>query len=188
MRCSPRKGPVPGPLTRRSPAALAALMLPLALAPVAALARNAPPAALEGLVTQVADGNTLTVTPRGGAPVVVRLRDSDAPELCQAWGEEARRALSEWALNRPATVRTSGRDGAGRVVGIVFVEGLNLNQHLVEEGHAWSVRTRWDQGPLVRQERVAHSLGRGLHAVAGSVMPREFRRAYGACPAVPANP
>ncbi len=175
----------PGP--RRWLAALWPL-LPLALGPAVALAKAAPAAAMQGLVTRVTDGNTLTVTPSGAAPVVVRLRDIDAPELCQPWGDEARKALSEWTLNRPATVRLSGRDGAGRVLGVVFVEGANLNQRMVEEGQAWSVRTRWDQGPMVRQERMAHSLGRGLHGVSGSIMPRDFRRAYGPCPAVPASP
>jgi len=170
---------------------LAALPLVLGLAAVPAMvqARNAtPPAALQGVVSPVVDGNTLVVTPAGAAPVMIHLRDIDAPGLCQAWGEEARRALSEWALNRFASVRTGGRDSAGRVVGVVFVEGVNLNQRMVEEGHAWSVRTRWDQGPMVRQERMAHSLGRGLHGVAGSIMPRDFRRAYGNCPAAPASP
>ena len=37
-------------------------------------------------------------------------------------------------------------------------------------------------GPLVKQERMAKSLGRGLHATAGAVMPREWRR-RGPCPA-----
>jgi endonuclease YncB( thermonuclease family) len=167
---------------------LALAVLPGVL-PASVHARNAAPAAaLQGVVSRVVDGNTLAITPPGGAPLVVRLRDIDAPGLCQAWGEEARRALSEWALNRAASVRTDGRDSAGRVAGVVFVEGANLNQRMVEEGHAWSVRTRWDQGPLVRQERMAHSLGRGLHGVAGSIMPRDFRRAYGNCPAAPASP
>jgi endonuclease YncB( thermonuclease family) len=176
-----------GGLFGRSMAALL-LLLPLAMGPAEAVAKKpAPVASLQGLVTRVTDGNTLIVTPSGGAPVLVRLRDIDAPELCQAWGDEARRALAEWALNRPASVRASGRDAVGRVVGVVLVEGANLNQRMVEEGHAWSVRTQWDQGPLVRQERMAHSLGRGLHGVAGSMMPRDFRRAYGGCPAAPAG-
>jgi hypothetical protein len=38
------------------------------------------------------------------------------------------------------------------------------------------VRTRWDQGPYVKQERQAKALGRGLHGQGGAVMPSEFRR------------
>jgi endonuclease YncB( thermonuclease family) len=167
----------------RTVSAVPALLVCLAAAPGVAAARPPPAATLEGLITQVGDGNTVTLTPERSGPVLVRLRDIDAPGLCQPWGEEARRALSEWALNRPATVRIGAREGPGRVVGLVLVEGANLNQRMVEEGHAWSIRTRWDQGPMVREERMAHSLGRGLHGVSGSMMPRDFRRAHGACPA-----
>jgi endonuclease YncB( thermonuclease family) len=156
--------------------------------PLGAMAR--PPAAgsVRGTVTEVSDGNRLTLTPAGGPPVAVRLRDIDAPELCQTWGEEARRALAELALNKPATLQASGRDAQGRTVGRVWVDEVDLGRRMVEDGQAWSLRTRFDQGPLVKQERMAHALGRGLHGVAGAVLPREFRRTHGPCPAPAAAP
>ena len=46
---------------------------------------------------------------------------------------------------------------------------------MVSEGHAWSTRTKWDNGPLVKQERQAMALKRGLHATPGAVMPKHFR-------------
>jgi len=161
----------------------------VAALPLGALARPAAPAAaVTGTVTEVVDGNRLTLTPAGGAPIAVRLRDIDAPELCQTWGEEARRALAEMALNKAATWRASGRDAQGRTVARVWVDEVDLSRQMVEEGQAWSTRTRFDQGPLVKQERMAHALGRGLHGVAGAVMPREFRRTHGPCVAPAAAP
>jgi endonuclease YncB( thermonuclease family) len=161
---------------RRTIVVLCAVGLP-ALAP----ARAPEPAPILGVVTKVIDGDTIALTPQGQPMLVVRLRDIDAPELCQPWGEESKRALVELALNKMATVQTRGRDARGRTVGVVWVEDVNVGVRLVEDGNAWSTRTRWDQGPLVKQERMAKALHRGLHAAGDAVSPSEFRRAHGPC-------
>ncbi len=145
------------------------------------VAAAAPAATSHGVVSKVIDGDTLLFTPPGKAPLVVRLRDIDAPEICQPWGEQARRALAELALNKPATLRSVARDAHGRTLGSVAVDGIDLGPLLVAEGHGWSSRIRYDQGPLVKQERMARALGRGLHASGGALMPRDFRRAHGPC-------
>lgn len=150
--------------------------------PLAALAARPPtPQAVQGVVSKVDEGDSLWLSTPGQAPVAVHLRNIDAPEICQTWGEESRRALAELALNKPATLRATGRDGAGRLVGTVLVDGTDVAKRMVEEGHAWSVRTRWDRGPLVKQELMAKALNRGLHGAGGAVMPSEFRKSHGPC-------
>lgn len=138
---------------------------------------------VQGMVTQVNDGQTLVLTPAGKPAMEVRLRDIEAPEPCQPWALEARQALSTLALNKVASLQTSGRDALGRTVGALMIEELNVGKHLVENGHAWSARTRWDQGPLVKQEKMARALARGLHGTAGALQPVEFRRRFGKCAA-----
>jgi micrococcal nuclease len=167
------------------PALSCTLWVALVVAAAAAHASKPAPAprTLQGLVSHVSDGDTLTLTPPNQAPLQVRLRDIDAPEICQAWGEEARRALAELALNKVVTLQVSARDSYGRTVGTLLIDDLNVGRWLVENGHAWSIRTRWDQGPLVKQERQARALGRGLHSQGGAIQPRDFRRTKGACPA-----
>ncbi len=160
--------------------AAAALVALAGASPVAAAPR-AQPAPLQGVVTQVSDGDTLRFTPAGQAPIVVRLANIDAPEICQAWGPEARRALTDLALNKPATLRPSGRDSYGRTVGALVVDGVDVAQSLVEGGHAWSLRWRNDAGPLVKQERMAKALNRGLHEGGAAVKPADFRRLNGPC-------
>jgi micrococcal nuclease len=140
------------------------------------------PKALQGLVSHVSDGDTLTLQVPNQAPMQVRLRDIDAPEICQPWGEQAQRALSELALNKVVTLQVSARDSYGRTIGAVLVDDLNVSRFLVENGHAWSTRSRWDQGPLVKEEKMARALTRGLHAQGGAVQPWEWRRTRGACP------
>lgn len=132
-------------------------------------------APLAGVVTRVIDGDTLVLRPPAGAPLEVRLRDIDAPESCQDWGPEARRALEEFALGKTAELRAGPRDAYGRTVGRVTVDGQDLGVRMVVEGHAWSTRTKWDNGPLVKQERQAMVLRRGLHAAPGAVVPWRFR-------------
>lgn len=169
----------PGPDRRRAAAWLLALCLP-----AAAAARAAPAAAVSGVVTQVLDAATVRFTPAGGgAPMLVRVRDIDPPEPCQPWGPEAKAALSALVLNKSATLQAAGRDGRGRPLVALTVDGASVSRRMVEEGHAWSIRTRDDKGPLVKQERMAKALGRGLHGTAGAVMPRDWRRTKGACPA-----
>jgi endonuclease YncB( thermonuclease family) len=145
---------------------------------------------LQGVVLKVSDGNSLSFAPAGQAAMEVRLRDIDAPELCQAWGVEARRALEDLALNKTATLRPSGRDRDGRTLGSLMVEELDIGRRMVEDGHAWSVRTRSGHGPLLKQERMAHSLGRGLHSQGGAILPSDYRRLNGPCVATagPARP
>ena len=146
-------------------------------------AAAAAPRSIEGQVTRVTDGDSLWLTPAAGPALEVRLLGIDAPEGCQAGGAEARRALEELVLRRAVTLRTEGRDDYGRTLGTVRVDEVNVNQRLVEEGWAWSMRFKWDRGPYVKQERMAQALQRGVHSAPGAVMPRDFRRSHGPCQA-----
>ena len=159
-----------------------ATVFALALAfPSSAAAAPISRAAQEGVVTQVSGGDTLRYTTRAGAAIEVRLRDIDAPLPCQPGGAEARLALSELVLNKPAMLVATGRDAQGRTLGSVRVEDVDVGQRLVENGQAWSQRGRNDRGPLVKQERMAKALGRGVHGSAGAVMPSVWLRTRGAC-------
>ena len=100
-----------------------------------------------------------------------------------ALAEQHAADLSALVLNKSAMLQAIGRDARGRTVATLAVDGISVGRSMVEEGHAWSVRTRDDKGPFVKQERMAKALGRGLHASPGAVMPRDWRRTKGACPA-----
>lgn len=146
-----------------------------------AAAPAAPQRVVQGTVSRVVGGDSLWLTPADGTAIEVRLRDIDAPEPCQPWGPEARQALEELLLGKAVALRSSGRDERGRAVGVLMLDDVNVGIRQVEEGHAWSVRTRWDEGPLVKQERMARALARGLHAAPGAQMPRHFRVTHGPC-------
>jgi micrococcal nuclease len=147
----------------------------------ATAARPAKPEPLQGVVTQVIDGDTLRFNVSGQPAIELRLAQIDAPEICQEWGAEAKRALSEMVLNKPATLRPTGLDRQGRSIGVLTVDGVNVGQQLVQEGHAWSLVGRNGRGPLVKEERLAKALDRGLHAGRRAVKPEDFRRSNGPC-------
>jgi endonuclease YncB( thermonuclease family) len=139
-------------------------------------------ATVVGKVVRVIDGDSLWLEPSpAGPPLQLRLQDIDAPEICQPWGPEARRALQELVLDKSVTVQVSGRDTHGRTLGTLHLDTLNVNRALVQEGHAWSNRYKYDRGPYVADERMAKALSRGFNASPGAVMPREFRRDHGPC-------
>jgi len=169
-------------------------MLPAAVAllvsvPAAAARPREPAVPLQGVVQRVMDGDSLWFTPAGQAAVEVRLADMDAPELCQQHGREAKAALAALVLNKPAELRGVARDQHGRLVARMAVDGVDVATRMVEEGQAWSARQRNDRGPLMKQERMARALARGLHAAPGALMPRDFRRSHGPCQAMaPASP
>jgi endonuclease YncB( thermonuclease family) len=139
-------------------------------------------ATLQGQVSKVFDGDSLLFQPAGGGkPIEVRLKDIDAPEICQPGGAEAREFLRERTRDATVTLDTAGTDDYGRTLAVLTVDGLNLNQRLVAEGHAWSIRSKWNQGPFVSQEKMAAALKRGLHANPGAIAPWEWRRSKGPC-------
>jgi endonuclease YncB( thermonuclease family) len=159
----------------------------IGLAPAAPAAAATELPGILGTVTSVVDGDSLWVTPAaGGNAIEVRLAGIDAPEICQEHGAESRRFLAEQVLRQPVRLQvaagSAGRDHYGRTLGTLFLGGVEVNRLLVEEGQAWSIRTKWDRGPYVAQERMARALNRGLHkAGSAAITPKDFRLRHGPC-------
>jgi micrococcal nuclease len=147
-----------------------------------AAAASAAEAPVTAIVVRVIDGDSLVLRPPGGGkPIEVRLQDIDAPEICQVGGEAARKALEELALTQTAVLRSVAHDSYGRTVGRVMVGDIDLGKRMVEDGHAWSAQGRNGRGPLMKQERMARALNRGLWQGGGAVNPKDFRRDHGPC-------
>ena len=153
------------------------------------LADPAGAAAVEGQVLRVIDGDSLIVqTAAEARPLEVRLQGIDAPEGCQTGGPEARAALAAFVQDKTVALDVRGRDHYGRTLATVRVDGQDVNQRMVADGQAWSLRSKWNRGPYVKQERVAQTLRRGLHATPGAEQPSDFRKRHGPCQGAPAGP
>jgi micrococcal nuclease len=128
-----------------------------------------------GRVIGVTDGDTLTVL-HARHPEKVRLQGVDAPEKRQAYGERAKRFTADLAFDRTVTVRATGRDRNGRLLGeVVLPDGRSLNQELVRAGYAWWFRKYSRDGQLARLEEEARAGRRGLWADRAPEAPWDFR-------------
>jgi endonuclease YncB( thermonuclease family) len=133
-------------------------------------------------VSHVTDGDTVWVRPReGGAPQQVRIEGIDAPEICQAFGPEARAALASHVLHRRVTVLTRGEDDYRRTVARLRLGRADVGAWMVSHGYAWSYRFRGDPGPYTREETRARRAGAGLWGTPDPQPPRDFRVRHGSC-------
>ena len=157
----------------------------LALAMVAAWPAHA--GILEGIVVRVVDGDTLWVRAdaagngRSAKPIKLRLQGIDAPERCQAGGAQATAALTERVLHQRVQVLTRAKDDYQRTLGNLLLNGEDISEWMVLQGHAWSYHYRRSNGPYADQEQAARGARRGLFADAAAVEPRWFRRDHGPC-------
>ena len=139
-------------------------------------------AVFRGTVTHVTDGDTLWVRPAsGGAPVEIRLLDLDAPEGCQRFGKESKKALMDRVLHETVRVRTKGTDTYDRALARIEHRKQDVGAWMVRRGYAWSMTFHDKPGAYARQEQQARAERAGLWAVPGALDPRSFRQRFGRC-------
>ena len=99
-----------------------------------------PSLALQGKVVKVADGDTITVLIDRHKQIRIRLYGIDAPEKRQTFGRAAKKHLISFVANRNVEIKIVTQDRYGRAVALVFADGTNINQKMVEDGYAWVYR------------------------------------------------
>ena len=131
---------------------------------------------LEGHVVKIADGDTLTLLTSSNEQVKIRLAGIDTPERKQPFGNKAKQALANLAFQKQALIEVEAKDRYGRTVGVVFVDGLNVNAELVKQGMAWVYRKYTDDKRLYTLESEAKQAKRGLWLDENPIPPWEWRR------------
>jgi len=131
---------------------------------------------LEGKVVKIADGDTLTLLTSSNEQVKIRLAGIDTPERKQPFGNRAKQALANLAFQKQALIEVEAKDRYGRTVGVVFVDGLNVNAELVKQGMAWVYRKYTDDKRLYTLESEAKQAKRGLWIDKNPIPPWEWRR------------
>ena len=115
---------------------------------------------LKGQITHVIDGDTIKLQ-RNGKIHDIRLEGIDCPELGQRHGDTARQFMIERCIRNEVTVRVTGNDRDGLVLGYVVINGADINLELVEFGLAWWY---WEHSDDVRLAKAHVS---ALHARRG---------------------
>lgn len=115
-----------------------------------------------GKVVAVSDGDTLTVKYKK-LKVKVRLQNIDAPEHGQAYGDAARNMLKNLVWHQQVTIRGDEKmDQYNRALGVVELDGLNINAMMVEMGWAWVYTQYNTDSTLKALEAKAKNERRGL--------------------------
>jgi endonuclease YncB( thermonuclease family) len=148
------------------------------LKPVLALAAQAAWAQVySGKVVKVADGDTLTVLV-DQKQIKVRLLEIDAPELHQAFGQRSKESLGEMCAGQAATVRSTGRDKYGRILGRVDCGGMDANAEQVRRGMAWVYDRYVTDRSLYALQNEARATHAGLWADQEPTAPWLYRRQH----------
>jgi micrococcal nuclease len=136
-----------------------------------------PPVQASSMVVKFYDGDNITVIQRG-IKTKVSLACIDAPELKQAFGNDARKALKSMVGNSEFSMRIFTKDRFGRLVAEVFARDRNVNKALVEQGLA-HFRSSYKNGceGYAEAELLAQQQHLGMwHNGADIELPDQFRK------------
>ena len=137
--------------------------------------------------TRVADGDTITVVDNGKR-IKVRLVGIDAPETSkmknepgQPFSRKSTKHLAGMVLSKSVTVTSYGTDRYGRTLGVVFVNGKNVNLEMVNAGLAEVYRGKPASGldlePYWNAEVEARKANVGMWSLGNKyVSPKDWRR------------
>ena len=137
--------------------------------------------------TRVTDGDTITVV-SSGQKHTIRLVGIDAPETSrkkyapgQPFSQKSTKHLAGLVLDKYVDVVSYGEDRYGRTLGVVYVDGDNVNLEIVRAGLAEVYRGKpapgFDNGPYENAERDARKAGLGMWSLGDKyISPREWRK------------
>lgn len=131
------------------------------------------------LVITVQDGDSLRMRCGQRLSLRVRVAAIDAPELRQAFGQEARKHLQRLCLRQQAQVTPQGHDVYGRQLARVRCAGQDVGRAQLQAGLAWVYTPQAGRYPelaaLQRQARVAR---RGLWVQKRPQAPWIYRQSH----------
>jgi endonuclease YncB( thermonuclease family) len=131
---------------------------------------------ISGKVVSVADGDTMTILTADKKQIKIRLLGIDAPERGQDFGTVARQQLNNLCYGKTVIVEKNDEDQYGRVLGVVYVDGMNVNEYMVRNGLAWYYRHFVNDPRLDSLELLARKEKVNIWSMKNPVSPYEFRK------------
>lgn len=108
---------------------------------------------IEGKVTLVYDGDTLSVETRDGKVYSIWLKGVDAPESKQNYGKKSRKALAELVEGKEVSVVVHKKGQFDRYIGNVYLNGEDIGFKQIEAGMAWHFKQySYEQTPEERKK------------------------------------
>ncbi len=143
-----------------------------------------------GKVVAVHEGDRLTIL-HNGKKLNVQLYGIDAPELKQAYGNEARTFLDAFTKEETVEVEPIGAVKKGSLTGMAFLGSDNINELLLLKGQAWVDRSQCTAdicAKWIKMEEAAKATQKGLWSDPQAMPPWEFRAQNAPKPAAAKKP
>ena len=136
---------------------------------------------LNGTVVGISDGDTITLLDNSSKEHKVRLMAIDAPEKSQAFGNEAKKTLSNYIYKKEVSVEYKKLDKYKRIVGKVKLDRQDICLQMIRDGMAWHFteyekeQSKTDRDLYREAEAKARSGMVGLWVDSNAIKPSTFR-------------
>ena len=157
-------------------------LLIAAFAVLGCLCTDVNAASMFGKVIDVSSGDVITIV-NLNRPVRVKLVGVDAPEMDQAFGDVAKKHLSDLVHDKSVVVEYSGIAADGSVSGRVLLNDADIGAQMIRDGAAWfdpnnlSNLSGKDREIYQQSEQAARGERRGLWQADKPMAPWEFVKA-----------
>jgi endonuclease YncB( thermonuclease family) len=154
-------------------------LLIAAFAVLCCLCTDVNAASMFGKVIDVNSGDVITIV-NLNRPVRVKLVGVDAPEMDQAFGDVAKKHLSDLIHDKSVVVEYSGIAADGSVSGRVLLNDADIGAQMIRDGAAWfdpnnlSNLSGKDREIYQHSEKAARDERRGLWQAVNPTAPWEF--------------
>lgn len=130
-----------------------------------------------GVVTYIYDGDTLEVK-KERKSYTVRIPYIDAPELFQAYGQNARNCLQNIVYYKQVFVRPLYYDNYKRLIAVVQINKNDVHTMMVKHGCAWQDPQYSKSMLLEKRQKFAKKHEVGLWKNHNAIPPWTFRKRY----------
>ena len=132
---------------------------------------------LNGKIVKVIDGDTVDILTPEKQKIRVRLLDIDAPESRQAYGNASKKYLASLTAGKSVFIKENKKDIYQRTLGTIYLEQININAKMVENGFAWAYRYKGvvNNNNMLKLESKAKQNKKGLWKDKRPIAPWEFR-------------
>lgn len=131
---------------------------------------------ISGKVIKVADGDTFTILTKENEQIRVRFYGIDAPERKQDYGTKSRNFVNELVYGKMVKIEDKGIDRYKRLLGVIWIDGINLNEALLENGLAWHYKQFDKSKRYAELEEKAKKNKLNIWSQENPIAPWEFRK------------
>ena len=117
----------------------------------------------------------------------MRLYGIDCPEKGQDYANVAKDFMARLIAGKIVEVRTKNTDRYGRKIGMVFMDGVNVNEALLKNGLAWHFKKYDKNVAWAELENKAKSQKLNIWSIANPVSPWEWRKNKAALKKLPVS-